>query len=117
MKEILIRQILATNLRNWMNSAEGELGTQLGLSSKAGIAQSTIGRMLSCQNSANIDVVEQIARAFGRSASELLENPTSGHIQYDRTGYDGLSTEDRSSIERYIAFVISESKTCKQRVD
>lgn len=109
MEDIRIREILATNLRAWMKAAEGELSKQLGLSAKAGLAQSTIGRLLSCQNSANIDVVDQIAKAFGRTAAELLEDPAMRHIQYDRCAYQRLSDTERDSIERYIVFVISGS--------
>lgn len=109
MEDIRIRQILATNLRKWMKAADGELSKQLGLSAKAGLAQSTIGRLLSCQNSANIDVVEQIAQAFGRTASDLLEDPALCRINYDKVAYQRLSDQERENIERYIVFVIAGS--------
>ena len=117
MEDTRIRQVLATNLRKWMKAADGELSKQLGLSAKAGLAQSTIGRLLSCQNSANIDVVEQIATAFGRTASELLEDPDLHRINYDEVAYQQLSDQDRENIERYIVFVISESKNGKSDMD
>ncbi len=109
MDDIYIRQILATNLRNWMQAADGKLSKQLGLSAKAGLAQTTVGRILNCQNSANIDVVDLIAKAFGRTAAELLEDPNLHKINYDRAAYQLLSEQERENIERYIVFVIAGS--------
>ena len=90
------------------------MGKQLGLSAKAGLAQTTIGRILNCQNSANIDVVDLIAKAFGRTAADLLEDPHLHKINYDKIAYQQLPEQDRKNIERYIAFVMSESLNGKQ---
>lgn len=65
------RQVLAQNLRGLMATKDGPR-TQTDLSSKAGVAQSTIGRILNCEAAATIETLSDLARAYGLEAWQLM---------------------------------------------
>lgn len=93
-----------------MDASDGKIAKQLGLAAAAGIAQSSIGRVLNEATPANIDMIDQIAKAFDRTAAELLEDPELDCVRYDRLAYSKLSKVDKESAENFIAFLIARSQ-------
>lgn len=67
-----LRDILADNLSLLMK-ARYDLDTQVKLSRRTGVSQSTIQRVLSREVHTNLDVVAALARAFGVAPRALLE--------------------------------------------
>lgn len=67
-----IRAILSNNLATLMRDSK-TLHTQAALAKKAGIAQSHIGRMLRLESDPTTEKVDAVAKAFGISASDLLD--------------------------------------------
>lgn len=66
------RVVLAINLRALMASGRGPR-SQNGLREKAGVAQATIGRILSARGeNARIETVERLARAYGLEGWQLM---------------------------------------------
>lgn len=65
------RKILAANLSRLMKETPS-LSSQTKLQAKSGVAQATIGRILREEVSPSADKIEDLARAFGKEASELL---------------------------------------------
>lgn len=71
-KKFTPRQILRRNVLALMGSDTGPT-SQLGLRQKCGVAQSTIGRILSAEGeNAKIETVERIAHAYGLEGWQLL---------------------------------------------
>lgn len=66
-----IKEQFAQRLRDLMNSRV-DLDTQVKVANKSGVGQSTIQRLLAADQSATIDVVAKIARAFGLHPFEML---------------------------------------------
>lgn len=79
MKAPNLRRDLARNLARLMESKPG-LDTQQKVAAASGVAQSTIGRILSCKVAATIDNLGGVAQAFGVSACDLLRNEQSNSI-------------------------------------
>lgn len=74
--------------------------TQTKVSAKAGIAQSTVQRLLSLEQSATLDVLESLAKAFGFKKSEylLLESEEVKLL----TLWENLTEEDRHTVLGFI---------------
>lgn len=71
------RNVLRRNLKALMDKAEQDgdkdLSKQIRLGKKAGVAQATIGRILSSEGeNASIETVTSLARAFGLEGWQLL---------------------------------------------
>lgn len=71
------RNVLRRNLKALMDKAkkdgDRELGSQIRLGKRAGVAQATIGRILSSEGeNASIETVSSLARAFGLESWQLL---------------------------------------------
>lgn len=64
-------RVLADNLRVLMKHGSGPT-TQLGLKVRSGVAQGTIGRILTQQTSARIDTVDRLAKAYALCGWQLL---------------------------------------------
>ena len=71
MKARPANEILAKNIRSLMEG-HPTLGTQVALAKRAGIAQSSIGRILSAAVHPQLDAIEAIASAFKVSVADLL---------------------------------------------
>jgi transcriptional regulator with XRE-family HTH domain len=71
MENMLLRQILADNLRQAMAESTGA-DTQMSLAKRAGIAQSHVSKLLRCEAAATTDVLASLAHALGRQPWELL---------------------------------------------
>ena len=65
------RARLAKNLSALMEKSP-DLSTQGALHRRSKVAQSTIGRILSCETSPTVDTLDQIAGAFGLSSWQLI---------------------------------------------
>jgi transcriptional regulator with XRE-family HTH domain len=86
-----LRQVLAKRLRELMDKTPS-LDTQVKVSAAAGVAQTTISRILKCQVAATLDNVESIADAFGIRIPELLTlHPVNSPV---------VSDDDRRTIQR-----------------
>lgn len=70
----MLKNILANRLRSLMAARE-DLSTQVKLANKAGVSQSTIGRILSTEVHTSLDVIEAIAEAFGVHPLSLISEP------------------------------------------
>lgn len=107
-------ELAARNLQAWMQGNR-ELSTQGKLAKASGVAQATINRMLNNEASVSISTLESIARAFGRRGYELLINPRDpASLRYDRTKFASLPESERSKIESYIDFVITQNSKNSQ---
>ncbi|MDR3386908.1 MAG: helix-turn-helix transcriptional regulator [Rudaea sp.] len=113
MKTRPVREILAENVRRLMRERPA-LDTQPKLAAKAGMSQSSINRLLSGQTDALLVSVLDLAKAFGVSVNELIEEPQATRndvIAYDREHYAQLSEENKAKIATFIEFVIATSHT------
>lgn len=68
------QQTVIANLKAWMN--ESELSTQSELSKKSGVAQSHISRILRGESDPTTDMLDALAKAFGRSAEDIVKETT-----------------------------------------
>ncbi len=93
-----LRQRLARLMRERMRATL--VDTQTKVSAKAGIAQSTVQRLLSLDQSATLDVLEALAKAFGYKKSEylLLESEEVKLL----TLWETLTEEDRQTVLGFI---------------
>lgn len=102
-----LQSLLAKNVREQMD-LRPSLNTQVKLSSKAGVTQSTVGRILRGEVSPLLSNVEAVAEALGVSVTSLLtESGNRDEIQYDRAAYARLPESEKEKIQSYIAFVIA----------
>jgi transcriptional regulator with XRE-family HTH domain len=102
------KQILAANMRRLMN-ASASLDTQVKLAARAGVAQSTVGRLLRGEVYAQLAQVEAIAGAFGITVGDLLTDPSlASELEptYDKAAFTKLPAAERAQISAFIAFVI-----------
>ena len=65
------RTVLAERLKDLM-SKRPDIESQNKLSKKAGLSQSTIGRILTSTNAPDLDVLDQLADACGMEAADLI---------------------------------------------
>lgn len=104
-----IGEIVAHNLKRWMAGSR-ELSSQQRVADASHVSQTTVNRILRNEVSATIANLEAIAKAFGRSAYELLIPPNDpATIQYDRARYALLPEADKDKVESYVDFVMSRS--------
>lgn len=103
------KQILAANLRRLMDSSD-MLDTQVKVAARAGIAQSTVGRLLRGEVHAQLDQVEAIANAFRVTVGELLTDHAAAadfEIPYDKAAYARLPAQEKAQIAEFIEFVLN----------
>jgi transcriptional regulator with XRE-family HTH domain len=67
-----IERTLAKNL-DWLMANHPDLNSQLRLSKVSGVGQTTVGRIRRAEGSATIDNVQRLGKAFGVSASQMLD--------------------------------------------
>lgn len=70
----MLKDILAARIRALME-ARTDLDTQVKIAKKAGVSQSTVGRILSREVHTSLDVLEAIAEAFGVHPLSLVSDP------------------------------------------
>ena len=95
-----LEQVIANRLRELM-TAHRDLGTQVKLASRSGVAQSTVSRILSADTSTTIDSIADLAHAFGvPPASLLLSDPVEVELL---VAAQGLTAEGRERLLGYAA--------------
>ncbi len=85
-----------------------DLDTQMKVSDKSGVGQTTIGRILNCKVSATVDILHAIAKAFGRQPGELLMSDSDNRVKYDMARYAKLPDYEKVRIEAFINHVLSD---------
>ncbi|MGU7780436.1 helix-turn-helix domain-containing protein [Burkholderia sp. PU8-34] len=105
-----LRKILARNVRRHMETHE-QVRTQVKLAKAAGLAQSSIARVLKGEIDTQLYVIEALADAIGVTASALLTDSESEQevLRFDRTRVATLPAIEKAKIESFIEFVISQS--------
>ena len=108
-----LRQVIAARLRALM-AARPDLDTQVKLSRRAGVSQSTVARILSADSSATADSLAQLARAFGTlPASLLTDDPTEISLLAD---VQSLKPEARQRLLGFVAGLLADqNETGPQR--
>lgn len=71
MKKTTIKERIAITLDTWMRQTPG-LESQPKLAKKSGVGQTTIGRILRAEVDPGAEKLDLIARAFGKTASDLM---------------------------------------------
>ncbi|WP_158512154.1 helix-turn-helix domain-containing protein [Paraburkholderia caribensis] len=90
-----------------MNRSE-TLDTQVKVAARAGIAQSTVGRLLRGEVYAQLSQVEALAEAFRVNVASLLsehENDAPASSSVSNEGYASLTDEERQQVSDFIAFL------------
>lgn len=77
-------EIVTENLKRWM-AASDKLNTQAALARAARVGQAHISRILRGEANPTVDILESIARAFKRSAIDLL-TPQTPYVAGSKTG-------------------------------
>ncbi|CAE6814964.1 hypothetical protein R69746_05793 [Paraburkholderia aspalathi] len=119
MKPKRANEILAENIRRLMDG-HPTLSRQTALAHKAGIAQSSIQRVLSAAVHPQLDVIESIATALRVTVAELLaENPGNARApaELQPSRYEELPDADKEKIDSYIRFLIDERGRAAGRTD
>jgi len=102
-----LRQVLAKRLRDLMERTPG-LSTQVQVSEAAGVAQTTVSRILKSQVAATLDNVESLATVFGITPSELLAQSHASSAV--------ITEDDRRTIQRLSVLISREQEAMKQAV-
>lgn len=97
------RKVLAENLSRLMRLDEPDKLSQASVGRMAGCNQRTVGRILSMQQSATVDMLEGIAKGFDLEAWQLLvpgldpSNPPVNHItEAEKRLYERLREATRA---------------------
>ena len=101
------KHILATNLRDLMDRTP-TLDTQVKVAQRAGISQSTVGRLLRAEVYAQLAQVEALAEAFRIDVATLLRDgvlPAAPDIGEMAIAYERLGPEERKLTADYITFL------------
>lgn len=108
MKEILsLRQRLAKRLTQLMD-VNPSVDRQAKLAAKTGVSQSTVQRLLSCNQAATVDMLEQIAPAFSLKRPEfLLLN--SDEVELLKA-WDALPSGEKDSLLGYISVTLNKQR-------
>jgi transcriptional regulator with XRE-family HTH domain len=102
-----LRERLSRRLRDLMRN-NVTLNTQVKVSQRAGVSQSTVQRILVLDQAATVDVLEQLAAAFGiKQARYILLDQDEIDLlsQWAR-----LSDEDRHAVSGFIAVTVQRPK-------
>jgi transcriptional regulator with XRE-family HTH domain len=99
-----LRERLADRLRDLMD-AHPNLDTQTKLAAHSRVSQSTIQRLLALEQSATIDVLDRIAKAFRMSAWELIiPDLQSAKMTRD---FSKLSDTDKQRLMHFMEFSLA----------
>jgi len=111
MKATPIQSILAGNVRHLL-ATHPTISTQTQLAKKCGVSQSTIQRILKEEVSAQLNVTEAIAQAFGVSVAELLTEggPDASGLGFNREKFSRLPESDKEKAISYINFLIHQQQ-------
>lgn len=110
MNKTPLRDVLAANVRYYMRELP-HVDKQVKLSKRAGIAQSSVNRVLAAQVDAQLSVLEALARAIGVPASQLVAEDREASIpaSLDPRKLALLSTEDQQKLAAFAEFLLSQT--------
>ncbi|MFL9960447.1 helix-turn-helix transcriptional regulator [Paraburkholderia sediminicola] len=109
MEKKLIREVLADNIRRYMREIPF-VDTQVKLSKRAGISQSSVARVLSGQVDTQISIVAAIADAIGVSAADLLAEPEEKPaLDLDLMKLARLPKTEQEKIKSFADFVFTQA--------
>jgi transcriptional regulator with XRE-family HTH domain len=114
MKTKPTKQIVAENIQRLMDSADPARNTQFGLAKQAGVAQSSIGRLIRGEVEARLDLLEAVAGALQTTVGDLTTERNSSYIKYDRNRFSALPDSEREKAESYISFLIESNEKIKR---
>jgi len=103
-----LSKIVADNVLRLMNDST-ELSRQVQLAKKAKLSQSSINRLVAGETDCLLITALQVAKSFGVSIYELIEEPKAhqaAELKYDRDRYSRLSESEKASIGAFIEFVM-----------
>ena len=108
-----LRDRLARRLRALMD-ATPSLDTQVKVSKKAKVSQSTVQRVLSRDVPATLDVVEDLGRAFGLKPPSLIlsDEAEAKMLQAWLT----LNTMGRDEVQRFAVDLVEKNRTAKAQL-
>lgn len=99
-----IRKLLARRLRDLMDSRP-DLDTQTKVAQRSGVGQSTIQRLLACEQAATVDMLAKISKAFGMKPDEMLIEDLRD-AQLMRT-FSRLSDPDKARLQAFMDLSLS----------
>jgi transcriptional regulator with XRE-family HTH domain len=103
-----LRQVVAATLAAWMR-AKPALDTQMKVAKAAGLAQSSIGRVLRGQTGITLDNLEAIASAFERDPADLLMGRIEPIEDPALPDYiNNLPAPERNKITAFIQFTLQQ---------
>ena len=111
MNKMPLRKILARNIRRHMEANEN-IRTQVQLGKAAGVAQSSIARVLKGEVDTQLFVIEAIAEAIGVPPGSLLmdDEVEQELLRFNRSLVAALPPPEKAKIESYIEFVLSQTE-------
>ena len=108
------KETLSRRLKELM-AKRPDLGSQVKLSRRTGLAQSTVGRLLNKVNAADIDVVDMLAGAFGVTASDLLNSsPRDVHLL---SLIQQINEKETKEVIQFIEFMILKRQNVNTGMD
>lgn len=90
-----------------MNSTPA-LDSQVKVGKAANVGQTTVSRILNGSVPATLDVLDAIAKAFGRDVSDLLSSQPETKINYDPKKFARLPDYEKVRVEAFIEHVLRE---------
>lgn len=110
MNKTPLRKILARNVRRHMETSE-HVRTQVQLAKAAGMAQSSVARVLKGEIDTQLQIIEALADAIGVPPGTLLSDEQSEQqlLRFDRQLVAALPASEKAKIESYIEFVLSQT--------
>ncbi|EMN1928321.1 helix-turn-helix transcriptional regulator [Burkholderia ambifaria] len=111
MNKMPLRKILARNIRRHM-AANDDIRTQVQLAKAAGVAQSSVARVLKGDVDTQLFVIEAIAAAIGVPPGSLLmdDDVEQELLRFNRSLVAALPPSEKAKIESYIEFVLSQTE-------
>ncbi|MDP9587186.1 helix-turn-helix domain-containing protein [Burkholderia ambifaria] len=111
MNKMPLRKILARNIRRHM-AANEDIRTQVQLAKAAGVAQSSVARVLKGDVDTQLFVIEAIAAAIGVPPGSLLmdDDVEQELLRFNRSLVAALPPSEKAKIESYIEFVLSQTE-------
>lgn len=108
-----IRSVLARRLRALME-ARASIDTQQKLADRAGIGQSTVQRLLNCEQAATVDVLDKLSQACGVEPGDLLAaDDESANLL---SMYRRLGDNDRQRVLGFLQ-VTTEAEVARATID
>lgn len=108
-----IRTVLAKRIRSLM-AERVSIDTQQKLADRAGISQSTVQRILNCDQAATVEILEKLARACGVEPGDLLalDDDSANLLGM----YRRLSDSDRQRVLGFLQ-VTTEAEAARATID